>query len=200
MNCLSKKNGCNGNCCVIFFQSERCKERTAHMKKVVNLEVLETKETRRIAEENLRIEDMVIPLSTDEALERYFRMVPAEQQKLEIVKGILASKNPPKDRFNEVWQPHTCKHFNEETRKCKIYTQRPRMCSQYPYYGSRTKRCQNGCDCQDGRKRFTWRELFDHWKHKILDVIQERMNRGRIKTRLRAGVTCNLNRERAFLD
>jgi Fe-S-cluster containining protein len=44
---------------------------------------------------------------------------------------------------------YRCRHWNERTRLCGIYEERPQMCRDYPGYGEGGK-CSFGCDCTDG--------------------------------------------------
>ena len=84
-------------------------------------------ENRQATEERDFIMDMVIPLSYDEALARAAKFgVPVE--------------SIPKPRSG--WSPYTCRHWDEETRLCTVYEQRPRMCRDFPYDGP----CRMGCD------------------------------------------------------
>lgn len=71
------------------------------------------------------IRDMLIPLTREEALERAERFgAPLDQ----------ADPTPG-------WSPHTCRHFDDETRLCTAYEQRPKMCRDYPYASG----CHHGC-------------------------------------------------------
>lgn len=40
---------------------------------------------------------------------------------------------------NRQW--YTCKHWDEDTKLCGAYEQRPRMCRDFPYEGT----CEHGC-------------------------------------------------------
>lgn len=40
----------------------------------------------------------------------------------------------------------TCRHWDEETRLCDEYNQRPEMCRDFPYGLD----CPHGCSCTDG--------------------------------------------------
>ena len=40
-----------------------------------------------------------------------------------------------------------CIYWDEDTRLCGAYENRPEMCRAYPY----GKKCEHGCDCKDGK-------------------------------------------------
>jgi Fe-S-cluster containining protein len=67
------------------------------------------------------IVDMLIPLTADESALRSVR---------------FGSKLYPPER--EVF---TCRHWNENTRRCGAYEQRPGMCRKFPYGDP----CEHGC-------------------------------------------------------
>jgi Fe-S-cluster containining protein len=67
---------------------------------------------------------MVIPLTHEEARERRGRF------------GIEGEPDPDRDYF-------ACRHWDEETRLCGNYENRPEMCRAFPY----GKPCEHGCDC-----------------------------------------------------
>lgn len=62
---------------------------------------------------------------------------------------------PGRDLAADV-QYYRCVYWDEETRLCGAYENRPNMCSEYPYpWGSRIEcsgdepgRCEHGCDCE----------------------------------------------------
>jgi len=76
------------------------------------------------------IADMVIPLSPKEARERSHRFG-----------GNLESPWRLRGHY------FACRHWDEQTRLCTVYDQRPRMCSGYPY-GEPCK-IGEGCTCTD---------------------------------------------------
>jgi Fe-S-cluster containining protein len=75
--------------------------------------------------------DMLVSLTPDEAEERALRF--------EIT--------PPSGFNLASWAEqgllYTCRHWDEESRLCTVYEDRPQMCREYPYAG----RCQHDCDC-----------------------------------------------------
>ena len=75
------------------------------------------------------IADMVIPLSPKEARERARRFGGARDRTF-----------PWKLRGHYF----ACRHWDEESRLCTVYEQRPRMCSGYPYEGAP---CSMGDGC-----------------------------------------------------
>jgi Fe-S-cluster containining protein len=74
------------------------------------------------------IADMVIPLSPKEARERSLRF------------GGNLVPWPWKQRGHYF----ACRHWDEQTRLCTVYDQRPRMCSGHPYDG---EPCELGAGC-----------------------------------------------------
>lgn len=74
--------------------------------------------------------NMLVPLSNAQAEERAKRFVP-----LDVVDADLFGPQNEGLFF-------TCKHWNEETRLCGAYADRPRMCRDYPY----GQQCGHGCD------------------------------------------------------
>jgi Fe-S-cluster containining protein len=74
-----------------------------------------------------QIADMVVPLSLAEANERLERFG-ADRMYEPDAEGHL----------------YTCRHFDDATRLCTIYEQRPEMCRDYPYA------CGGGCEYECG--------------------------------------------------
>jgi Fe-S-cluster containining protein len=70
------------------------------------------------------IADMVIPLTSQQAVERAkrFQLAPLDAQ-------------APGSHF------FTCRHWDETSRLCTAYAERPAMCRDYPYDGD----CHHGC-------------------------------------------------------
>lgn len=73
----------------------------------------------------LYILSMLVPLTREQAAERYARLGYGE----------LIDYGPDYDLF-------TCRHWDEQTRLCTAYDQRPAMCRDYPYEG---RSCERGC-------------------------------------------------------
>lgn len=73
-------------------------------------------------EDGDQLVDMLIPLTQDEAVARRDRLGGPD--------GTLADRD---------W--FTCRHWDETTRLCTIYPQRPHMCRDYPYEAE----CEHGC-------------------------------------------------------
>ena len=72
------------------------------------------------------IVDMLIPLSAKESAERLERF------------GITGNFDPVKNEGHHF----TCRHWDEDTRLCTDYENRPEMCRDYPY----NHECSHGCD------------------------------------------------------
>lgn len=76
---------------------------------------------------------MLIPLTPKEARERNQRFGDT---------GDPSSHFPWSDRGHNF----TCRHWDESTRLCGIYEDRPKMCRRFPY----GKKCPFGCSCKAG--------------------------------------------------
>jgi Fe-S-cluster containining protein len=97
-------NACPGKCCAVFWLPWNP---TALREHVPTLE------------DGAFIADMVIPLGPDEAkarAERFGMSWPALN---------ITDENAD--------QVYTCRHWDETTRLCTVYEQRPRVCRDYPY-------------------------------------------------------------------
>lgn len=106
---------CGGKCCAVFTYSKTVEELR-----------------ERASKQDLYIADMLIPLTTEEVAERVeeFDVRPADFDLVDMAeKGYLFYK---------------CSHWDEETRLCKAYEDRPFMCRDYPY----AKGCDHDCDCK----------------------------------------------------
>jgi len=85
------------------------------------------------AREWLTILGMIVPLTHEEAVERAHRLA-----------GL------PEDASLSEGVPHfACRHWDEETRLCTIYDQRPWMCRTYP-----SVKCGHGCGRPVGNHEF----------------------------------------------
>jgi Fe-S-cluster containining protein len=92
------------------------------------------------------ITGMVIPLTPKEANERLERFGSAMRFRWADNRGHL----------------FTCRHWDEQTRLCRVYERRPEMCRGYPY----ERPCEHGCDHRGkavarirGEARASWVEL-----------------------------------------
>jgi Fe-S-cluster containining protein len=106
--------GCSGKCCAVFnFPTPP--------------EVLAT----RGGPDDAFLADMLVALTPDEAEARVreFEVTPPEGFDLRT--------------WVEAAPAYTCRHWDEETRLCGVYEQRPTMCREYPYAGG----CQHDCAC-----------------------------------------------------
>lgn len=85
----------------------------------------------------LDLAEMLVPIGREEAAERHAR---------------LYSDNlvEPRGGSADDGQYYRCAHWDEETRLCRIYEDRPRMCRDFPGYDDGAV-CEYGCDCQDRR-------------------------------------------------
>jgi Fe-S-cluster containining protein len=74
--------------------------------------------------------DMLIPLTRRQQVARVKRL------------GYGTVARNPRDKA-----PFTCRHWDEKTRLCTVYEQRPGMCRDFPY----GRPCEHeGCECKDG--------------------------------------------------
>jgi Fe-S-cluster containining protein len=101
---VSAPNGCSGACCAAFHYAYTHDEVAAI--------------TAEAHPQDLFIQNMLIPLSTGEARERREGFGYG-------IDGIDLTQD------NHQW--FTCRHWNEETRLCGAYEDRPSMCRDFPY-------------------------------------------------------------------
>lgn len=80
------------------------------------------------------IADMLVPLTREEALERMERF-----DVQPIVDGVEQTREEWTENCED--RSYTCRHWDEDTRLCMAYDERPQMCRDYPY----TDSCQHGC-------------------------------------------------------
>lgn len=131
---------CNGHCCEIFFLPFTPKQlgsvRKLKKKKGMNISIKGNKaiNSRSGFQDIQIVAEMVISISPS-------------REKLESHIGESAGKNGN-------W--YTCRNFDKETRNCKIYDSRPRMCRDFPYgilaENDKTKcyyKSCNGCQNKD---------------------------------------------------
>lgn len=120
---------CTGKCCAMFVYSCSKEELLAH-----------PDEHR----DGQQIGDMLQPLTLVEALER------AERFDFDTSTWTALAKDTLEGRLQA--QPpalYTCKHWDEDTRLCGIYEDRPAMCRAFPY----GKPCEHGCACKSDWER-----------------------------------------------
>lgn len=105
---------CSGKCCAVF-----------------NFPRTPEELLQRDDPESQFIGNMLIPLDREGGLARC--------EKFEI--------DPPEGYGLVEWldaaDRYTCRHWDEDTRLCGVYEERPRMCRDYPY----DKPCQHDCNC-----------------------------------------------------
>ena len=108
--------GCTGACCAAFYLPHGIREFRARAR-------------AGKLQDGEFIADMVIPLTPKEARERSQRFG-----------GKLATPWKLRGHY------FACRHWDEQTRLCTVYDQRPRMCSGYPY----DEPCDLGARCTYG--------------------------------------------------
>lgn len=113
---------CSGACCAVFWLPHTPDELRAR-----TLEA-EPDGTQTVLVDAAQIADMVIPLTPAEATARAERF-----------------EFPAPTRAEALY---TCRHWDEDTRLCTIYADRPGMCRGYPY----GKACDHGCGFAGGRE------------------------------------------------
>lgn len=107
---------CNGDCCVAF-------------RVPYTLEELASGDVgSQDAEEARCMAAMLRPLTVEEA----------NQRALDFIEGVV----PTFDQ-TDAGHLYMCSNWNEETRRCNIYEDRPPMCSAFPY----GEPCRYGCSC-----------------------------------------------------
>lgn len=77
--------------------------------------------------------DMLIGLTSEEAQER------VERFEVTLPEGYTAAE------WGDAGSIYTCRHWNEQTRLCGAYGDRPKMCADYPY----GRQCQHDCACSE---------------------------------------------------
>lgn len=118
---MSCSSTCGGACCAVFYYPAPPEELRARWKDNEPT----SERGKRQKRDDLYIADMLIPLGIDDAVERAEKF--GVQQVYDDWPGPLAV--------------YTCKHWDEETRLCGAYDERPDMCADYPY----AKPCEHGC-------------------------------------------------------
>ncbi len=100
---------CGGSCCALFYQSRTPEEWEALI------------ESGDANDEQAFVAAMLIPLT--DAGARY--------RSNHFGDGTMDKRHPDADLGDGHW--YTCTHWDEDTRLCGVYEQRPAMCSDYPY-------------------------------------------------------------------
>jgi Fe-S-cluster containining protein len=95
---------------------------------------LEELRERDTIEDQVDLLAMLVPLTHEEAADRRARF------------GV---ELPVRDEDPAYFR---CVHWDETTRLCGNYENRPGMCRWYPY----EQRCEHGCDCDAGRPPRLW--------------------------------------------
>jgi Fe-S-cluster containining protein len=127
-------NGCSGTCCAAF----RLDYTLTEMRRapVDSAGGVPLGDKWIDPSERDQLVDMLVPLTPKEARERNQKFGGNENDK---------THWPWSDRGHQF----TCRHWDEDTRLCGIYEDRPMMCREFPY----GKPCSFGCSCTEGKKR-----------------------------------------------
>lgn len=113
-----KTNACTGKCCAVFNYS-------------VGVPTLQRRADYGDDEAAFLV-DMLIELSPDEAFERATRHdIKPRSETVDLREWI--DKGPV----------YTCRHWDEETKLCGVYEDRPKMCRDFPY----AEKCSYDCNC-----------------------------------------------------
>lgn len=110
---------CDGRCCAVFFFPSTPREIKQRIEDNGDYNGLD----------GMMIANMLIRLTPAEARERAERF------------GISAPESTEMQKWTEDTPLYTCKNWDEDTRLCKVYEVRPKMCADYPY----GKPCGHGC-------------------------------------------------------
>lgn len=113
------ENGCTGLCCAAFHIPYT----------ITDLRRGVDPKTGNLLNQAEQIAAMVIPLTPKQARERYVEFG-----------GDLDDASFP---WSSRGHHFTCRRWDEDTRLCTIYEDRPEMCRGYPY----GEPCAHGCDC-----------------------------------------------------
>ena len=117
---------CDGSCCAVFYFPSSPDEIRQKLDAGINYN----------DGDGEYLADMLIPLTLEEAQERAEKF------------GIRPPSYETHGRlgWNENTPLYTCKHWDEETRLCSAYEDRPKMCRDFPY-GQICEHCNwTNCD------------------------------------------------------
>jgi len=117
------ENGCTGLCCAAF--------RVPHTMGELRAMQAGRRPSRVQLAEVDQLIDMLIPLTPKQASERHVQFGGVDRRRF---------------RWSDRGHQFTCRHWDEETRLCGIYEDRPDMCRNFPY----GKSCPFGCSCEAG--------------------------------------------------
>lgn len=133
------KRTCDGRCCAVFPLQKGALERMA----------------AGLVTDGAFVVDMVIPLTRRQASDRARR---------------FGYKLPWRSRvFARGYDLFTCRHWNEETRLCSVYADRPQLCREYPY--------DHACDHADccytapEKTRSRWRRIRREQAKDLLELV-----------------------------
>lgn len=116
--------GCPGYCCAAFSITKTLDE------------IEDLYRAGRLHADDEVIASMLIPLTAEQATER-----------------LREFGSPTADlKRNEDRHWYTCIHWDEQTRLCSIYENRPRMCRDYPSY-KKDGLCDHGCGLKQACSR-----------------------------------------------
>lgn len=108
---------CPGGCCAVFWLPREVPEGVADREFIL---------------------DMRIELTPEQASERWAKFVGSAQP-------VAMKRSATEVTAPGVERPaYTCRHWDEQTRLCTVYDQRPMICRDYPY----GQPCSHGCDYQ----------------------------------------------------
>lgn len=129
------ESACPGLCCAAFYWPRT---------------LTEMRKWPELSFDGEQIRDMLIPLTPKEANDRYAH---------------FSSGRKSKFKWKNRGHHFTCKNWDEDTRLCRIYEDRPTMCRDYPY----GQECQHGCGMVCGiptseRAKIREEQIGNQWK------------------------------------
>jgi Fe-S-cluster containining protein len=132
--------GCSGVCCAAF----------PWKRSPAQLVVYPAEAGGSTQAESRYIADMLVPLSPEQAKARHERFG-VGYARTEYGRAVASGR---------YW--YTCKHWNEDTKLCGAYDDRPMMCREFPY----DNECEHGCgQALDDAARAVYdrRQIEDGW-------------------------------------
>lgn len=120
---------CDGRCCAVFTFSSSIDD----LRQSVDGTLERGGKPIKIRDDEVLL-DMFVPLTPEESAERRERFGIVYTHAAEGVQRQHDGSAPPE-------QHYTCRHWDEDTRLCTIYEDRPNMCRDFPYGNV----CTHGC-------------------------------------------------------
>jgi Fe-S-cluster containining protein len=137
---------CPGYCCAAFYWPRTISYMREHGESMYD---------------GAQIRDMLIPLTPKQARERYEK---------------FSGQSTDSYKWKHRGHFFTCKNWDEDTRLCRIYEDRPAMCRDYPY----GQECQHGCGVcggmpTDDRRKIREEQADNQWKAYVAPKPAEKL-------------------------